>query len=174
MPLPIIFLIAATIGLTVGAAAVAVACWDRIVGWTKSTFLPWMEKYFPELADLAHRAFMSLHGVVRKLRTEIREAWTALRTRLVRQLVEFSRTVDNQWTVKTISWFVASLSPDGSPQFVEQETTRPVHIEEVPPELLESWMRRREDTITFDLLELRDKEVMEVELMDEEDEGDSR
>ncbi len=170
MPFPIIFAIAAAIGLSATATVVVLSCWDRIVTWTKSAFLPWVDNYLPELSDLARKAFMSVHAVVREVRVAVRDAWSSLRTRLVKQLVEFSRGSANQWVVRTTSWVIASLSPDGSPQVVQHETTRSVSLDEIPPELLEGWLERTENNVTFDLLAIRDKEIAEMEMqLGEED-----
>lgn len=173
MPLPILVLIAAAIGLALATATVVViSCWDRIVAWTKSSFLPWVDEYLPSLSELARRAFMSMHGVVREIRVTIREAWSALRTRLVKQVVEFSRASDNRWVAKTTSWVIAALGPDGNPQFLRHETTTSLSIDEVPPDLLAAWLRRKDNRVEVDLLKTRDMEItaMDMELGEENDE----
>lgn len=166
MPLP--FLIALGIALGAGAAAaVVVRFWDRILDWAQTMFLPWVNKYLPFLAADARRAFMSLHGVVAAVRMTICEAWRALRTRLVRQMVEFSRDANSRWVVKTINWVIASFSPQENPSIDEYSQKRIVPIEEVPPEVLERWLRLNENTISFDLTKVRDQEVLDMRMEEE-------
>ncbi|MEU6092575.1 hypothetical protein ABZ865_38530 [Streptomyces sp. NPDC047085] len=168
MPLPFLILFAMAIGAAGVAVAVVVTFWDRILGWAKTTFLPWVDKYLPELAEDARRAFMSLHGAVMEVRRAIRKSWSALRTRLVRQMVEFSRLDNGQWVAKTISWVIASLSPDESPQFASHEVVQPLVLEDIPPDVLERWMRQKENTVSFDLTKFRDEEVMNMKMEDGE------
>ncbi|QXE33493.1 hypothetical protein KQY30_03510 [Streptomyces sp. GMY02] len=164
MPLPILILIAVAIGAAGVGAAIVVTFWDRILGWARTMFLPWVDKYLPELAEHARRAFMSIHGAVIEVRRTIREAWSALRTRLVRQLVEFTRRTNGQWFVKTTSWIIASLSPDENPQLTSHEVVQPLALEDVPSDVLERWMRHNESTISIDLTKVRDEEVMEMQV----------
>ncbi|MEW1804219.1 hypothetical protein ACIGO7_07955 [Streptomyces virginiae] len=161
MPLPFFILLAIAIGAAGAAVSVVVRFWDRILGWAQTGFLPWVDKHLPEFSGDARRAFMSLHGVVAEVRRTIRDAWRALRTRLVAQIVEFSRDVDSRWVVTTISWAIASLSPDEQ-QLVKYQDARIVPIEDLPPEVLRRWMEQNESTIRFDLTEARDKEFMSM------------
>ncbi|GAA2225821.1 MULTISPECIES: hypothetical protein [Streptomyces] len=163
MPLPFLLLIG------IGAAtAVVVRFWDRILNWAQGMFLPWVDKHLPFLAPYARHAFTSMHGVIADVRRTIRDAWRALRTRLVAQMVEFTRDVDNRWIVSTTSWIIASLSPQEDHEVIELQEKRNVALKDLPPEVVERWVQQNENTITFDLTQIRDKEVMDMKMEDEE------
>ncbi|NUL02175.1 hypothetical protein HRW07_02725 [Streptomyces lunaelactis] len=164
MPLPFFILLAIAIGAAGAAVSVVISFWDRILGWAQTGFLPWVDKHLPEFSGDARRAFMSLHGVVADVRRTIRDAWRALRTRLVAQIVEFSRDVNSRWVVRTVSWAIASLSPQEDPQVVQYREERIVPIEDLPAEVVKRWMEQNESTISFDLTKVRDEEFMDMRM----------
>jgi hypothetical protein len=169
MPIPLIA-IAIGIGMFATGAVVAVyRYWGQILDWAKSTCLPWLEQRNPRLAAIAERAFMNLHTAISTVRAAIKEAWQELRSYLVRMVVELSRDSSSEWVMRTTSWVLAALGPDGTPQFEEKVTTRPLAPHDIPADLLKDWMRRRDEALTIDVIELRDQEVMELDLDTDDD-----
>ncbi|MEN3536288.1 hypothetical protein AAH991_14320 [Microbispora sp. ZYX-F-249] len=150
-----VFIALLATALLVGGA-VAITFWDRICKWAENSFLPWVEIHLPYLYETAKAAFRSVDNAVSEIRRKIKTAWEKVRERLIGQLMEFRRELSGDWIVTVTTWVIEKI---GAREVQQITTTQKVSRDEIPQEVKDAWLNRKQSTVKVNLTELRDEEL---------------
>jgi len=159
-------ILAAIFGLVVIAIGVLAALWNKVLNWSQNSLMPWLEKEMSFIADKVNDAFIWLDkNVIIPIRNAVKKAWETLRNFLLKMLTTFEQKTLNEWTEwvrKTTFWVIEKLTPETLVKKVVE--TEKVNWDELPPDIRETIIRRRQSEYEINVTELRDKEISEMDM----------
>jgi hypothetical protein len=141
------------LGIAVGAAIVF---WEKIMDWSADHLMPWLRANVPSLMPYVEKAFGKLDNAVVGIQRAAREAWREVRRRVLQLKAEFFKDSNGTWNMRMRSY----LADPQTGRFQERVTERPISYNELPPEVRAGYLRSGQVSHTFDITEMRDKEVL--------------
>lgn len=157
MPIEL-FLMLLTGVLFVGGS-VAIALWDKVLGWAEEHLTPWVAEHAPHLSKYLADGYVVLDRAAVKIRRAVRKAWVELRKELLKQFVDYTRQLDGTWKVVITSWLM--VKDQNIMKKITSEKT--VAYDELPDEIREEFLRRQQQNQQIDVTKLRDAQVLNVE-----------
>ncbi|MBV8995060.1 MAG: hypothetical protein JO287_15500 [Pseudonocardiales bacterium] len=153
MPLFIPLLIGA---LSIAGAA-ALLWWKKILNWAEDHLKPWISANMPYLLQYLDDAFVALDNVAVELRKAAKNAWQQLRQVLIKQVAEFDRQNDGNWTLRITSWLATKNSAQ---TVIKKETEQLLSWDDLPGEVREQYFRQHQTSREIDITKLRDEQVL--------------
>lgn len=145
--------------LTVGTG-VALTFWHKILDWAETSLFPFLEQRYPVILDSVKNAFVTVDKITAPTRLAIQKSWEKLREYLLKQVIHLEKTAPNQWIKRVTSWLIQILE-NGQEVPLKVETEEFLTQDELPDDVREAWIRRQEETVDFNITELRDQEFRE-------------
>jgi hypothetical protein len=137
----IVALITAIITVTTG---VALLFWHRLLDWAMSSLLPWCDDNLPTLAPIVRGAFAVLDKAGVPTRRAVKQSWQKVREYLLKQVVQLERQSSGTW-IQRVDYF------------------------DLPEEVREEYIRKERKSTEFDITKMRDEELKEEEVEDEDE-----
>jgi hypothetical protein len=144
-------------GALLVAGSAALLWWEKILNWAEDHLKPWISANMPYLSQYLDDAFVALDNVAVKLRKAAKKAWQQLRQVLIKQVAEFVRQYDGNWTLRITSWLATQNSAQ---PVVKRETEQHLSWDDVPDEVREQYLRQHQTSREIDIIKLRDAQVL--------------
>ncbi len=159
-------IILAVFGLAIALISAAAALWNKILNWAENSLMPWLEKNMSFIVDKVKDAFIWLDkNVMVPIRHAVKKAWETLRNFLLKTLTTFKQKTLNDWTEwvrETTSWIIEKLTPETPVKKITE--TKDVFWDDLPPDIREAIIRKRQREYEMNVTDLRDKEVLEMDM----------
>ena len=143
--------ITALIGLGV------VAWWHRLLDFAMTHLVPVMESLDPMLGNLARQALVWVDDKMVGVRQQVKAAWSRLRERISKMVIEFKRQVDGTWVGDLIVWLLGDSA-------TEIRQTFDVKWDELPEQVRSAYVRAGSASVRVNIRKLRDEELLETEI----------
>jgi hypothetical protein len=163
----IVALITAIITVTTG---VALLFWHRLLDWAMSSLLPWCDDNLPTLAPIVRGAFAVLDKAGVPTRRAVKQSWQKVREYLLKQVVQLERQSSGTWIQRVTSWLVNVLdSGEPTREVKKRVVEEDVDYFDLPEEVREEYIRKERKSTEFDITKMRDEELKEEEVEDEDE-----
>lgn len=155
--------ISVILGILAITAGTAIIFWQEILGWAEESLFPWIKSNFPFMEDQVRLAFSEVDKIATPIRLAVKEAWAKLREFLLKETVELERKSSSEWIKRVTSWVVKVLE-SGRKTPAKVVTEEIVNWDHVPQDVREAFLRLEQDETEFNVTEMRDRELAEMEM----------
>lgn len=144
---------------------VALALWEKFMGWVVDSLFVWLKENLPKLAkfsdDVLKLAFTVVKQAAEELLQAVREAWQTIRPFLFELRMNFQKATSS-WVRVITSKIVRFDETSKQPTLVTQEVTEEIGFEDLPADVREAIIRGTEKGREINIKELRDRELLEM------------